>query len=109
MPADRSTGRPSGPGTGPSGPLARPAAAGGGLLPIAGVRRLQGAGPRALDARAAAGPCSTGTSGAMRKAWSRGGSGAVAPGWSWTRPTPGAPGPSTAGGTPGPLSSPRGG
>ena len=48
LPAGRSTGRPSGSGTGPGGPLARPAAAGGSLLPIAGVRRLQEAGPRAF-------------------------------------------------------------
>ena len=63
MPAGRSTGRPSGSKTGPRGPFACPAAAGGaGLLPIAGVRGLQEVGPRAFDARAAAGPCSTGTS-----------------------------------------------
>ena len=60
VPVGRSTGRPSGPDTGPRGPPARLAAAGGSLLPIAGVRRLQEAGPRVLDARAAA--CSTGTS-----------------------------------------------
>ena len=49
MPAGRSTGRPTGSGIGPVGHLARPAAAGGSRLPIAGVRGFQGAGPRALD------------------------------------------------------------
>ena len=62
MPEDRSSGGPSGSDAGPRGPLARPAAAGGSLLLIAGVRGLQEAGPRAFDARAAAGSCSTGTS-----------------------------------------------
>jgi len=60
MPADRSTGRPSGSGTGPGGRRRHLAVAGGSLLPIAGVRGLQEAGPRTFDARAAA--CSTGTS-----------------------------------------------
>jgi len=54
---------------------ARPPPGGAGLFPIAGVRGLQEAGPRAFDARAAAGPCSTGTSGAMRETRCRGGFG----------------------------------